>query len=208
MLNDSRPVNKIKQSVVQVEFKDKDECVLHELTQREGSIIVFLKTKHRTDRLKKYLSEYGFEVDQIHGGRTQGQRNRAIKGFKAGKSRILCATDVAARGLDVPEVEHVINFDLPMQDEDYVHRVGRTARNGAEGEAISFVTPEEHNDWNRIAKKYAIPNVLLEPNQKRKPSRGKKKKSSGRRPFGGKGKGRGQSKNKRKSKAGSARRRP
>jgi ATP-dependent RNA helicase DeaD len=173
MLNDSRPVNQIKQSVIQVHFKDKDECILSELNEREGSVIVFLKTKHRTDRLKKYLSDFGFAVDLIHGGRTQGQRNRAIKAFKDGKSRILCATDVAARGIDVPHVEHVINFDLPMQDEDYVHRVGRTARNGATGEAVSLVTPEEERDWNRIVKKYDIPDATIELSAK--PRAGKKK---------------------------------
>ena len=181
-LNNSRPVKKIRQTVVQVEFKDKDECVLNELNSREGSIIVFLKTKHRTDRLKKYLAEYGFAVDLIHGDRTQGQRNRAIRAFKSGKVRVLCATDVAARGIDVPHVEHVINFDLPMQDEDFVHRVGRTARNGAEGEAISFVTPQEHRDWNRIAKKFEIPDVLLEETERRKAS-SKKKRTRKKKPF-------------------------
>lgn len=161
-LNNSRPVSNIKQTVVVVEHKHKDECIVNELNERQGSIIVFLRTKHRTNRLKKYLADYGFAVDLIHGGRTQGQRNRAITSFKKGKSRILCATDVAARGIDVPHVEHVINFDLPMQDEDYVHRVGRTARNGAEGEALSFVMPDEYYNWNRLAKRYAIPNALIE----------------------------------------------
>lgn len=182
LMHNSRPVAKIKQSVVKVELKLKDEYILNELNSRNGSTIVFLKTKHRTDRLKKYLAEYGISVEHIHGGRTQGQRNRAIKDFKSGKVRVLCATDVAARGIDVPQVEHVINFDLPMQDEDYVHRVGRTARNGAEGEAVSFVTPQEHNDWNRLVKKYAIPGLQLEPSKQAKKSRnprnsGKKKTS-------------------------------
>lgn len=191
----SRPVSKIKQTVIQVDLKDKDECVLHELNSRQGSVIVFLKTKHRTDRLKQYLAEFGLAVDLIHGGRTQGQRNRAINGFKKGKSRILCATDVAARGIDVPGVEHVINFDLPMQDEDYVHRVGRTARNGAEGEAVSFVTPQEHRDWNRLVKKYDIPDALLEVSKNERGDRkkrsggrkaGSRKKSGGNKPFRGK----------------------
>ncbi|MCB0378416.1 MAG: DEAD/DEAH box helicase [Bdellovibrionales bacterium] len=184
MLSQSRPVSKIKQSVIQVEFKDKDECILHELNQRQGSVIVFVKTKYRTDRLKKYLAEYGFEVDLIHGGRTQGQRNRAINGFKSGKTRVLCATDVAARGIDVPQVEHVINFDLPMQDEDYVHRVGRTARNGAEGEAVSFVMPDEHRDWNRIVKKYDIPNALLEESRGKRSGASKDKKGPKKGSFG------------------------
>ncbi|MCB0390118.1 MAG: DEAD/DEAH box helicase [Bdellovibrionales bacterium] len=156
-----RPVAKIKQTAILVEGNHKDECLLQELNTRTGSVIVFLKTKHRTDQIKKYLTGYGMAVDLIHGGRSQGQRNRAISSFKKGNVRILCATDVAARGIDVPHVEHVINFDLPMQDEDYVHRVGRTARNGAEGEAVSLVTPQEQRSWNRLVKKYEIPNALL-----------------------------------------------
>lgn len=161
-LGKPKPVSKIHQEVIQVAFKDKDERILDEVNRRDGSIIVFLKTKYRTDRLKQYLDDYGVAVDSIHGGKSQGQRNKAISSFKRGRVRVLVATDVAARGLDVPHVEHVINFDLPMQDEDYVHRVGRTARNGAEGEAVSFVTPEEKRAWNRIVKKYEIPNAMLE----------------------------------------------
>ena len=109
------------------------------------------------------------------------------------KSGYCVQTDVAARGIDVPQVEHVINFDLPMQDEDYVHRIGRTARNGADGEAISFVTPEEHNDWNRLAKKYQIPGSLLEPSREAVKSKKKSGKSS---------RGRGRFKSKAKSKHG------
>ncbi len=184
MINNSKPVSAIKQTVVQVEIKHKDECILNELNERKGSIIIFLKTKHRTDILTTYLSEYGFSVDKIHGGRTQGQRNKAIRDFKKGKSRILCATDVAARGIDVPHVEHVINYDLPMQDEDYVHRIGRTARNGADGEAISLVTPFEHRSWNRLVKKYDIPNAMLEETPETK--KGNKKRRS--KSLGGQGK--------------------
>lgn len=176
LLDESRPVVKIKQSFVRVELENKDERVLEELNLRQGSVIVFLKTKHRTDRLKKYLGSYGFAVDLIHGGRSQAQRNRALKAFKDGQTRILCATDVAARGIDVPHVEHVINFDLPMQDEDYVHRVGRTARNGAEGEAVSFVTSQECQDWNRLVKKYQIPDALIADAKSSEPRRPKKAK--------------------------------
>ncbi len=181
MLQESRskPVNRISQKVLKVQFKDKDESVLNEINTREGSVIVFLKTKHRTDRLKQYLKSYGVSVDLIHGGCTQGQRNKAIKNFKLGKTRVLCATDIAARGLDVPQVEHVINFDLPMQDEDFVHRVGRTARNGADGEALSFVTPDEHRNWNRLAKKYDLSGLLLDvPIEKSKNKKRFSKKSS------------------------------
>lgn len=157
----SQPVATVKQSVIQTNGKDKDDKLVDELNKRKGSIIIFARTKRRTDALRKYLFEYGFQVSLIHGGRTQGQRNQAIAGFKEGKFRILCATDVAARGIDIPSIEHVINYDLPMMDEDYVHRIGRTGRNGAKGEAVSFVAPQDHKTWKLIAKKYNIKDVEL-----------------------------------------------
>ncbi|MCH2535460.1 MAG: DEAD/DEAH box helicase [Bdellovibrionales bacterium] len=180
----SLPVAAIKQSIVQLKHKDKKERILDELNQRDGAIIVFSKTKHGTDALAKNLKSFGHHVDIIHGGRSQGQRNKAIQSFKQGRSRILCATDIAARGIDIPQVEHVINFDLPMSHEDYVHRIGRTARNGAKGEAVSFVTPDEHRNWQMIARKYQIPGVELEnanfrdggdEKSEKRPFRGKKK---------------------------------
>lgn len=164
----SLPVKAINQSVAEVSSKEKENKLVDELNKRENSVIIFAKTKVRVDKLARFLDSYGFDVDLIHGDRTQGQRNRAIANFKSGKSRILCATDVAARGIDIPQVAHVINFDLPMMIEDYVHRIGRTARNGASGEALSFVTPEDYRTWTLIAKKYQIPNVEL----KNKPVRG------------------------------------
>lgn len=152
----SKPVASIKQSVLKVSISEKSDKIIDELNQRQGLVIIFAKTKRRTDDLAKNLSQYGFKVDAIHSGRTQGQRNKAIDNFRTGRSRILCATDVLARGIDVPQVEHVINYDLPMMSEDYVHRIGRTGRNGASGEAISFVTPEDYRSWVQLAKKYQI----------------------------------------------------
>lgn len=204
-INNSVPVAKIKQTVVQVEFKDKDQCVLHEVTSRKGPVIVFLKTKYRVDLLTEFLQDYGVAVDKSHGGRTQGQRNRAMSRFKKGTIQVLCATDVAARGLDVPDVECVINYDLPMQDEDYVHRIGRTARNGAQGEALSMVTPQESRDWNRLVKKYNIPNALLEvpKGQKRKPKRSGSVRPSKKANFKKKGKKKAQaSRGRKKSRPG------
>lgn len=162
MARASLPVAAIKQSVVQLSAKEKQDRIVDELNQRQGSIIVFARTKQRTDVLARSLNKFGFSVDLIHGDRTQGQRNKAIRNFKQGHSRILCATDIAARGLDIPQVEHVINFDLPMMAEDYVHRIGRTARNGASGEALSFVTPEDHKTWISLARKYQIEGVELQ----------------------------------------------
>ena len=172
-LGDSKPVSRVKQSVVKVSLKEKDEKVLDELSKRQGSVIIFMKTKYKTDRLMKYLKGYGVEVESIHGGRNQSQRSRSIQQFKKGNARVLVATDIVARGLDAPHVEHVINYDLPMQEEDYVHRVGRTARNGAEGEAVSFVMPNEVRAWNRLAKKYEIVDCEIEM-----PSKGSKKSAS------------------------------
>ena len=180
----SLPVASIKQSAVKVAVKDKDDRILDELNSRTGSVIVFLRTKRRTDFLAKHLKSYGHQVDLIHGGRTQGQRNKAIQSFREGRSRILCATDVAARGIDIPQVEHVINFDLPMMDEDYVHRIGRTARNGAQGEAVSFVTPEDNRTWIALAKKYQIQGVNLAEFES--PRAGHKKKPTGKPSLKGK----------------------
>ncbi len=176
----SMPVAAIHQSVVQVQADKKSDLVVDELINRDGSVIIFAKTKRRTTALAKHLESYGFGVDQIHGGRSQGQRNLAIRNFKAGKSRILCATDVAARGIDVPQVEHVVNFDLPMFAEDYVHRIGRTARNGRSGEAVSFVTPEDHQMWNKLVRKYQIKDVeILDVVRGRKEKGMRHSKSSG-----------------------------
>ena len=157
----SQPVSAIQQSVIQVSVQDKNERIISELTEREGSVIVFSRTKYRTDILAKRLLKKGFTVDTIHSGRTQGQRSRALENFKKGVSRILCATDIAARGIDIPYVAHIVNFDLPVMEEDYVHRIGRTARNGATGEAVSFVTPEDHENWKFLVQKYNIQGVEL-----------------------------------------------
>lgn len=189
---ESMPVANIKQSVMQVSFKEKDNRIIDELNKRQGSIIIFAKTKHRTDLLARHLHEYGFKVDLIHGGRSQGQRNRAIENFKQGKSRILCATDVAARGIDIPRVEHVINFDLPMVDEDYVHRIGRTARNGASGEALSFVMPDEVRTWAVIAKKFKIPGAPLSGGTDRSKSNQRPKRNFSRGPRHGQNRDRSQ----------------
>lgn len=164
----SLPVKAIHQTISEMTSKEKDDRLVDELNKREGSVIIFAKTQVRVDKLARTLDSFGFDVDLIHGGRTQGQRNRAIANFKNGRSRVLCATDVASRGIDIPSVGHVVNYDLPMMIEDYVHRIGRTARNGAKGEAVSFVTPDEARTWMMIAKKYEIEGCEL----KNPPARG------------------------------------
>ena len=112
--------------------------------------LVFSRTKHGADEIAKSLNGAGFAAQAIHGNRSQGQRERALKAFKSGESHILVATDIAARGIDIQGVSHVINFDLPNVPETYVHRIGRTARAGAAGTAISFCSPEERSELRAI----------------------------------------------------------
>lgn len=106
-------------------------------------VLVFVRTKHGADRLEKQLIEDGIRSTALHGDKTQGARNKALEQFKTGKVSVLVATDVAARGLDIDDLPHVVNFDLPQVPEDYIHRIGRTGRAGASGEALSLVSPEE-----------------------------------------------------------------
>ena len=155
----------IKHEILHTIEAEKYDNLCQQLDRREGSIIVFVKTKHGADRLAGKLERENHNAGVIHGGLKQRQRDRAIQSFRSKKTRIMVATDVAARGLDVPHIEHVINYDLPQNPEDYVHRIGRTARAGAEGEAIAFVSPSEKGKWAAIHR-------ILNPNEK--PQRGPK----------------------------------
>jgi superfamily II DNA/RNA helicase len=148
----SKPAEKVEQAVIETTHVKKNDVLLDEINTRKGSMLIFARTKSRTDRLARYLSGYGLPVSRIHGGRTQGQRNLALNGFRDGKFRILVATDLAARGIDVSHIAHVINYDLPQVAEDYVHRIGRTARAGARGQALSLLTPEDRLQWKEISK--------------------------------------------------------
>lgn len=127
-----------------VDTAKKRDLLMDILTKRyEEQILVFIKTKHLCNRIAEQITKDGIPALAIHGNKSQGQRLKALQDFKAGKVRILCATDVAARGLDIPLLPLVINFDLPIIAEDYVHRIGRTGRAGANGEAISLVATDE-----------------------------------------------------------------
>ena len=112
--------------------------------------LVFTRTKHRANRLAEHLVRQGIKAERIHGNRSQAQRTAALAGFKAGKYRVLVATDIAARGIDVEALGHVVNFDVPMVPDDYIHRVGRTARAEATGDAFTFVSPNEQGDLAKI----------------------------------------------------------
>jgi ATP-dependent RNA helicase DeaD len=148
----SEPAKEIDQTFVQMTVGQKNDALIRELTEREGSILVFVRTKHKVDRIARMIADAGIKADRIHGARTQGQRTRVMEDFRKKSIRVLVATDVASRGLDIPHIEHVINFDIPEQPEDYVHRIGRTARAGAKGESISFITSEDRNKWMYLSR--------------------------------------------------------
>ncbi|MCW8888291.1 MAG: DEAD/DEAH box helicase, partial [Gammaproteobacteria bacterium] len=134
----------VKQSVFEVD-KDKKSALLSHLVRDNGwnQVLVFTRTKHGANRLAQKLERDGVTSAAIHGNKSQGARTRALAEFKSGKVRVLVATDIAARGIDIVELPHVINFELPNVSEDYVHRIGRTGRAGSEGEAISLVSADE-----------------------------------------------------------------
>jgi ATP-dependent RNA helicase RhlE len=127
------------------------------------SVLVFTRTKHRCNRLTEQLVKAGVVAERIHGNRSQAQRTLALDAFKRGRCRVLVATDIAARGLDIDELSHVVNFDVPHVPEDYIHRAGRTARAGAVGEAVTFVAPDETGDLQAIERAIgrALPRVTL-----------------------------------------------
>src|SRR5690606_3248113 len=122
----------------------------------DGLSLVFSRTKHGAEKLMKHLDHIGFKAASIHGNKSQGQRERALKAFRDGEIRVLVATDVAARGIDIPGVTHVYNYDLPEVPDAYVHRIGRTARNGRDGIAIAFCTPDEAHLLRDIEKLMGI----------------------------------------------------
>lgn len=148
----SKPVEKIAQSVVQTTGSAKKETLLDTINACAGSVLVFTRTKSRADNVCRHLNRAGLKADRIHGDRSQNQRQRAIEGFRHGKFDILVATDIAARGIDIPHIANVINYDLPMVPEDYVHRIGRTGRAGADGRAVSLLTAEDSRTWRAITK--------------------------------------------------------
>lgn len=173
--------DKITQSVHFVEKEDKTALLRDKLSDHIGErALVFARTKHSAERLMKKLVSAGFDAASIHGNKSQGQRDRAIKAFKDGAVTVLVATDVAARGIDIPEVAFVYNFDLPNVAENYVHRIGRTARAGASGQAVAFCAKDEMGELRAIERvlKASIPVAGGEPWISEAPKRGARKPQS------------------------------
>lgn len=146
----TKPAEQIDLHLYEVDQDRKLSLLDHMLNREQGSFLVFSRTKHGADRLAKKLTTKGVKATSIHGDRTQNQRNQALRGFQDGYYRVLVATDVAARGIHVDNVAHVINYDLPQAPEDFIHRVGRTGRAGAQGTASTFATPADRNEVRRI----------------------------------------------------------
>ena len=149
---------KIEQGVHFVNQGDKATLLAEYLSKHPGELaMVFGRTKHGSEKLAKLLEKWGFAVAAIHGNKSQGQRERALDAFRKGQTQVLVATDVAARGLDIPEVAHVYNYDLPNVPENYVHRIGRTARAGRDGRAVAFCAPAEVSELRAIEKAMKAP---------------------------------------------------
>ena len=147
----SAPATGITQAVYPVGRELKSILLLELLKRKEvGDALVFTRTKHRANRLAEQLVKAGIKAERIHGNRSQSQRTEALAGFKSGKYRVLVATDIAARGIDIEALQHVINFDVPAVPEDYIHRSGRTARAERTGFAFTLVSPDEEGDLKRI----------------------------------------------------------
>ncbi|MBI4516936.1 MAG: DEAD/DEAH box helicase [Deltaproteobacteria bacterium] len=144
------PPQRATQDVYLVAHENKTPLLLSLIGQNAGNVLVFARTKHRTDRLARSIRNAGHAVERLHADRSQSQRREALAGFRSGRYRILVATDIAARGIDVAGIGRVINYDLPQTAEDYVHRVGRTARAEADGHASSFAAPEERAQLHAI----------------------------------------------------------
>jgi ATP-dependent RNA helicase RhlE len=151
-----KPAENVELRTFEVEPDKKQELLEHLLGAETGSFLVFVRTKHGADRVARRLTRAGHSATQIHGDRSQAQRNQALRSFSEGRNRVLVATDVAARGIDVANVAHVINFDMPKMAEDFVHRVGRTGRASAHGVASTFAIPAERGDLRKIERTLSI----------------------------------------------------
>ena len=197
-----KAADKVTQEVHFIAKAAKPDLLIELLGKHKGELaLVFGRTKHGSDKLARKLEQAGFSVAAIHGNKSQGQRERALKAFRDGQVKVLVATDVAARGLDIPDVKHVYNFELPNVPDNYVHRIGRTARAGKDGAAIAFCAPDEMGELKDIQKVLGttIPvasgrpwEVLPDPKEKKPQGRGGPRRRGG--GGGGFGGGAGQGK--------------
>ncbi len=208
-----KAADKVTQEVHFIAKAEKTALLIELLAKHKGErALVFGRTKHGSEKLMKTLVKAGFDAASIHGNKSQGQRDRAIAGFKSGDVTVLVATDVAARGLDIPDVKHVYNYDLPNVPDNYVHRIGRTARAGKDGAAIAFCAPDEMGELIAIQKvmKIRIPVASGRPwegaeiEDKPKQQRGR---GRGGKPGGGAGRAQGGGGGQAAGKPGGARKR-
>ena len=161
----SNPAESVTQFLYPVAKSRKVDLLIHLLKDQSlDSVLVFSRTKHGADKIARKLSQANIKAATIHSNRSQSQRTQALDAFKSGKCRVLVATDIASRGIDVEGISHVVNFDFPMHPEDYVHRIGRTGRAQAIGDAISFVTPEDEGSVRDVEKmtKKSVPRKRVE----------------------------------------------
>ena len=193
-----KAADKVTQAIHFIAKSEKTALLIELMgAHKDERALVFTRTKHGADRLARAVEKKGFTVAAIHGDKRQGQRDRALAAFKASEVKVMVATDVAARGLDIPDVKHVYNFDLPNVPEAYVHRIGRTARAGKDGAAIAFCAPDEMDQLKDIQKvlKAVIPvasgrpwEPVDDPNAKKKPGGSGRRRGRGRgKPGGGGG---------------------
>ncbi len=151
-----KPCENVELQTFEVATDKKHELLEHLLESSKGSFLVFVRTKHGADRVARRLARSGHSATQIHGDRSQSQRNAALRSFSQGHHRVLVATDVAARGIDVADVAHVVNYDMPREAEDFVHRIGRTGRASARGIASTFAAPEEKGTLRKMERVLSI----------------------------------------------------
>ena len=151
-----KPAANVELRAFTVDADKKHDLLEHLLDAEKGSFLVFVRTKHGADRVARRLTRSGHAATQIHGDRSQSQRNQALRNFSEGRHRVLVATDVAARGIDVANVAHVVNYDMPKVVEDFVHRVGRTGRASAKGVASTFAGPAERGELRRIERALSV----------------------------------------------------
>lgn len=168
----NKPAQQISQKTVKVNESEKYGCLTNELDNRDGSIIIFAKTKRGTENIARKLYNQDYSVAFLHGSLQQRKRERVISDFRSQKYKILVATDIAARGIDIPHVEHVINFDMPQSPQDYVHRIGRTGRAGLEGAAFNILCQRDVGKWNAIERMLKLGSDTPSGRSDRRPGRG------------------------------------